>query len=264
MPRDINLRYVTITGADDKTEIMDLLDLSARYPFVEWGILFSQSKAGVPRYPSLDWVNELKSLAAAFSAKKTINFSSHLCGKWVSDVLEQGEVTFFKNDETLSQLFGRVQLNCYKEKLKEAVASSNFWKAALRLGKPILLGGNYGKSIELDVRKCAQFGVSALFDASGGHGKTSSSYREPFTFVKADPEKRTHSQNTMFCGYAGGLGPENIEEELEKISQAVGSNQFWIDMESRVRTADKTKDILDLGKVEKVLEIVSKRLSTDG
>ena len=258
----MNIGYVTITGADDKTEIMDLLDLSARYPFVEWGILFSQSKSGVARYPSLDWVNELKSLAAAFAAKRgvggSINLSSHLCGKWVSDVLERGEVTFYR-DESMFQLFQRAQLNCYKERLKEMVASPNFWKAALRLGKPILLGGNYN-NIELDVRKCAQFNVSALFDSSGGHGKTSSSYRPPFTYEHSDPEKRIHTQNVMFCGYAGGLGPDNIEEELDKIAKVAGSNQFWIDMESRVRTVEGSKDILDLGKVEKVLEIVMRRM----
>ena len=258
MQRDINLRYVTITGADDNTEIMDLLDLSSRYPFVEWGILFSQSKAGVARYPSLDWVNELKELHSHFAAKNNPpNFSSHLCGKWVSDLIDQGEVTFFKNNQELFPLFGRVQINCYREKLKEAVNSPNFWKAVLRLDKPIILGGNYA-NIELDVRKCSQYSIYPLFDSSGGNGKSCTSYHEPFTFVKVDLEKRTHIQNSMFCGYAGGLGPDNISEELDKILDATGTNQFWIDMESRIRTDDH----LDLNKVEKVLEIVSKRLSS--
>jgi hypothetical protein len=38
------LDRVTITGADDDVDIGDLVDLSARYPFVEWGILSSSSR----------------------------------------------------------------------------------------------------------------------------------------------------------------------------------------------------------------------------
>lgn len=259
MLRDLNLKYVTITGADDNTEIMDLFDLSARFPFVEWGILFSQSKSGVPRYPSLEWVEELCELAPHFYKKgSSLNFSSHLCGKWVSDIFDHGKVTFL-DDKKLLKLFGRVQVNCYKEKLKKAIESNEFWKAALRCNKPILLGGNYGK-LELDVRKCTQFGVYPLFDASGGHGKKSNSYRKPFELIKEHPDKRTHTVNSLFCGYAGGLGPENIDTELELILDSVGTTQFWIDMETNVRSKVGNKDYLDLDKVERVLNIVYERL----
>jgi hypothetical protein len=254
----INILYATITGADDETSIMDMFDLSARYPFVEWGILFSQSKAGVPRYPSFDWVEELCELHQSLSNNSKPHFSAHLCGKWVSDVLESGHISFF-DDKNLFKTFGRTQLNCGQDRLKEAIDSKQFWKAALRLKKPVILGGNYS-GIKFDVRKGSQHGVYPLFDASGGRGRITKDWLPPFTHEIMKPEQRLHLCNTHCCGYAGGLGPDNISEELDRIAEVVGVNQCWIDMESNVRTKTKTKDYLDLDKVEKVLEIVQGKM----
>ncbi len=79
----MKIKYVTLTGADDNTKHEELLRVSALYPFVEWGILFSQKKSGLAeRYPSWDWVVDL--------AKKTnenTNLSAHLCGQWVDDAM---------------------------------------------------------------------------------------------------------------------------------------------------------------------------------
>jgi hypothetical protein len=58
----MKIRYVTLTGADDDVDPQQLAEISQEYPFVEWGILFSQSKSGVERYSSIDWVVELLSL----------------------------------------------------------------------------------------------------------------------------------------------------------------------------------------------------------
>lgn len=49
-------------------------------------------------------------------------------------------------------------------------------------------------------------------------------------------------------GYAGGLGPENINEQLYRIS-SVAKGPIWIDMETRVRSQydldfDKVTDVL--------------------
>jgi hypothetical protein len=60
----------------------------------------------------------------------------------------------------------------------------------------------------------------------------------------------------VLCGYAGGLGPDNIEAQLELISKAVGNREIWVDMETHVRSNDDQR--FDLDKVEKVLEICAK------
>ncbi|MGC4120199.1 MAG: hypothetical protein QM765_37580 [Myxococcales bacterium] len=80
---------------------------------------------------------------------------------------------------------------------------------------------------------------SLLLDSSGGRG------RSPLRWP-ACPEG-------FACGFAGGLGPENLLTELERLSPLVGQGVTWVDMESRVRGADGIA--LDLDKVRRCLEI---------
>ena len=55
------------------------------------------------------------------------------------------------------------------------------------------------------------------------------------------------------CGYAGGLGPDNLKAELEYLDYFLPENTvIWIDMETNVRTNAK----LDLDKVKKCIDIV--------
>jgi hypothetical protein len=241
----MHLTHVTITGADDDVDQFDLFDLSVRFPFVEWGVLFSQSKAGVPRYPSWDWVLGLAEMKKTIK-HKTPKFSAHLCGKWVSDALT-GRISIFNNEPELNRLFHRIQLNCGKSRLKEAIENKDLWRAAMRVSQSVILGGNYG-NLKLDLGRCSLSGVYPLFDASGGHGKKPKDWPLPFSETKT--EGVVQKKHTQFCGYAGGLGPDNVAEELDRIEHVVGHVSVWIDMESGVRTKDK----FDLNKVEEVLE----------
>jgi hypothetical protein len=54
-----------------------------------------------------------------------------------------------------------------------------------------------------------------------------------------------------YHGYAGGLGPKTLPVELPRIAAAAGAARTWIDMESRVRSADDK--LLDLHKVRACL-----------
>ena len=48
----IKLKCVTMTGADEDTDISRMIYLSRRYPFVEWGVLISATRSGQQnRYP---------------------------------------------------------------------------------------------------------------------------------------------------------------------------------------------------------------------
>ncbi len=80
--------------------------------------------------------------------------------------------------------------------------------------------------------------TAALFDTSGGAGILPADWPEP--------------TKQFWCGYAGGLGPDNVAEQVEKINQTC-NGLFWIDMERRVRTDDDSA--LDMAKVRKVLEL---------
>jgi hypothetical protein len=229
----MKLRYVTLTGADDKTDPLAMRELSEKYKFVEWAILFSQAKAGVSRYPSLDWLE--KSLPYFYQ----MNMSAHLCGKWVDDA-NKGRITFLDDDD-MADAFGRLQLNMAKDKLLKVLNwETKLWDCALE--KPIILGGPYQKyKIKIPTDTFMQRGVSPLFDCSGGRGILAAEWPAPALDEYGKP---------LFCGYAGGLGPDNIEEELAKIEAVVGDAEIWVDMESKIRN---DKDEFDLEKCEQVL-----------
>ena len=80
--------------------------------------------------------------------------------------------------------------------------------------------------------------MSFLLDASGGRGIDT-----PINIVTSPG---------IHIGYAGGIGPDNVEMKLRKLLEYPSNESFWIDMETHVRTDD---DWLDLDKVERVLEI---------
>lgn len=227
----MKLKFVTLTGADDRTDVAHMVELSKKFPYVEWAILFSQSKAGVSRYPSLDWLE--KSLPYF----NQMNMSAHLCGKWVDDA-NKGRITFL-DDEDMSDAFGRLQLNMAKGRLLKVLkCETDFWDCAF--DKPIILGGPYQK-FNIPTDAFMLNGVSPLFDCSGGMGILASEWPAPALDEYGKP---------LFCGYAGGLGPDNIEEELAKIEAVVGDAEIWVDMESKIRN---NKDEFDLEKCEQVL-----------
>lgn len=258
----MKIKYVTLTGADNNTDIDGLMSLSKKYPYVEWGILFSQSKSGVPRYPDDEWVDQLGEAAikAICEDGATVNLSAHLCGKWVSDAFK-GRITFL-NREMMDETFDRIQLNCYKEKLKQAYENDLFWEAIDLAEKPVLLGGNYTSDIRemVDGTFLLHRGIYPLFDASGGHGKLPQKWPAPF---KAESQEYGKPGADIFCGYAGGLGPENVVEEIKLIEEQLGDegisadgmtvdSTIWIDMETKLRS----EDLFDLQKCEAVLKAV--------
>lgn len=223
----MKIKYVTLTGADDSVEPKDMAILSDKFKFVEWGILFSQSKSGVTRYPSNDWVLKL--------LNNNFNLAAHLCGKWVDDALN-GEITFLNNSRM--HCFNRIQLNMGKDRLQLAMTSNGLKQAVAKVNKPVIFGGNYKY---INVTSDFFILLYPLFDCSGGRGILND-WSKPF--IDKDGK-------ALFCGYAGGLGPENIAEELKKIDNIVGDATIWIDMESKLRTDNR----FDLDKCEQVLQI---------
>ena len=57
-------------------------------------------------------------------------------------------------------------------------------------------------------------------------------------------------------GYAGGLGPQNISDQLKLMASPSQGKAVWVDMESSLRSTVEEKDIFDLGKVQVVIDKV--------
>ena len=225
----MHLDRVTMTGADDSTKVEDLWNLSARYPFVEWGILVSSSQEGSNRFPSAKWLKGLPG---------TPGLSLHLCGKYVRDLLV-GEITF---PSEWIELFPRIQLNFHAERTE--CQPVKFAKALASMGKKqfiFQIDGELGNRHMFDAKAAwPHLDIVPLFDISGGAGIVPDQWPEPM------PEFDYH-------GYAGGLGPQNLHEQIELIAKAAGKEHIWIDMETKVRSLDDSA--FDLAKVGQCLEI---------
>lgn len=231
----MKIKYVALTGADTTVKHQALADLSQKYPFAEWAILFSQSKAGVPRYPSHDWAVDLAGLAR----DANMNLAAHLCGKWVEDALK-GNITFVNNVD-FDRAFGRLQLNMGTERLKQAVTCEPLFNAVKHVRQDVIFGGNY-RHITIDAEFFLKSGLFPLFDASGGRGVETKDWPEPFRLSNGTP---------LVCGYAGGLGPDNVADEVARIEDKAKEAVIWIDMETKLRSKS---DNFDLEKCEAVLQ----------
>jgi hypothetical protein len=262
------LDRITITGADDTTDISALLDISREFSCVEWAVLYSRHE-GRPRFPSAAWREKLLTAATGFAVPSNLDvqLSAHLCGGYVRALL-LGEPV--RGDWQRPE-FARVQLNFHGEQPTYAFSA---FQAALR-DRPALRGQSWIFQIDgvndflfeetltlaaiapMDhlppeheavgpMLATARAGIEVvpLFDASHGAGVSPNAW--PAARYR-DAEDRL-----LYHGYAGGLGPENIADELGKIAAAAGDARVWIDMETRVRTDDLAA--LDLGKVRSVLK----------
>jgi len=224
------LNRVTVTGADDSTDPKDLLKIQLQYPYVEWGILLSKSSEGSPRFPTKEWLKDL-------SKYSELNLSGHLCGRWVRDLCA-GQNTFSSERPAESLLFKRFQLNFHsyqhlvtdQQRFAEATKSLNADQIILQFDKVNDHLLKFLRSESID--------AVPLFDTSGGAGILPNTWPDYLQGI--------------YCGYAGGLSPTNLTEQMEKISKVCGLGPIWIDAESRLRSRDNIK--FDLGLVKAFLE----------
>ena len=226
------LKQVTLTGADDRTKISDLIELHSHYPFLELGILVGTHE-GTPRFPSADWIRELVRARADTGLK----LSLHVCGIPLREIVEQGTATNLLRTRELQGphlFFKRIQLNVNglvadPDSVFRNVGevAANVLSVALQWdGKPEFIFQNAGKlplEAMAGVKKLHK--VSILNDASGGRG-----------IVPEWPGPSGDCEN----GWAGGLSPDNLFDELPKIhAKASTSRNFWIDAETGVRDGDE-------------------------
>lgn len=232
----MKLKYCTITGADDQVDPEDLAVLSGRYPFVEWGILCSKDRMRQSRYPSQGWIDDF--IQVVMEDSRTIYPSLHICGEFIDRFLQLDPELVH-----LAHCFGRIQLN--KKIPLEGSAINELFRCIYKYESPVIVQVNReNQDLWMHLHTLSNFHV--LFDESRGNGIKASGYNIPL--------------RGNLCGYAGGLGPDNLQEELRKIERSAGDREVWIDMETRVRTNDR----LDLDKVEQVLKIVKEYRGVDG
>jgi hypothetical protein len=226
------MNKVTLTGADDRTDISAMIDLSAEFPFAEWGILVSAKQEGSSRFPSRNWIERFCHRAAV----PAVAVSMHVCGSWVRAML-RGQLDWNALPE-VRIVADRVQVNTHAEEHISNVAFLDW--IGERNRKQFIIQLDAVNDHILDAAFARKLNVAGLFDGSHGAGVLPADWLSP-------------RYKDVYYGYAGGLGPENVVEQVGKIAKAAAWHKpgFWIDMEGRVRTHEE----FDLAKVRRVLEL---------
>lgn len=222
MPRLTRVTRVALTGADDNTDPKDLVALSEEFPFVEWGILFSTTRAGTARYPSAAWVEALNPYAPH------LKLAAHFCGQYTRDTLA-GDDKWLDGKEGM---FQRIQLNGFKPSDRDIAI-----QLPCKFGFEFILQTRCEEDLGpvADIaRHMGKNKASALYDPSGGNGIETTQWPK--------------APNGLRMGYAGGINPDNVKDVLRSLGNP--SPTYWIDMESGVRTDER----FDLAKCRKVLE----------
>ncbi len=224
----MRLKHITFTGIDARTDIKALQEIQKEYPLAEFGVLTSYHwNENGNRYLDPQFLNTLRGCR--------LNLALHVCGSAAHDAT-LGRWNKIRN-LTLGNmfLFNRVQIN-----------------VANRQDNPPRLASTYNMKTELIVQQRPENtclyensqwigsdedgGVSMLLDASGGLGLDT-----PIVLYPSNGK----------IGYAGGINPDNVAAKLEYLLRNVRTGDFWIDMESGVRT----DDWFDIDKVRRVLAI---------
>lgn len=235
----MRLKKVTLTGADDSIRPRDLLELTLEFPFVEWGLLVSAKQMGKPRFPSAEWLKELKGILGELPARSGPNLSIHVCGRWVRDIASGNVPEGFAALPLSLDFVKRFQLNFHAEPHEFSPAMSMALMAAPTAGKEII--AQYDGVNEKAIEGLGLRDVVPLFDASHGAG-----------LLPNEWPKTSSVPDYPIYGYAGGLGPDNLPAQLGWIEKAAGEKPFWVDMETKVRSNDDA--LFDLDKCKKCLE----------
>lgn len=206
---------ITFTGIDESCAIDELLTLLYADHRIELGILYSETKAGTGRYPTPAWIRQ--TAGRIYSSHGYGRVALHVCGRAVKRLL-RGE----KLDPELPSLweFERIQLNGHFDSLDTGPL-----RRFIGDGNPgfrVITQFDGNPTLHDSLRRPAH---QVLFDSSGGQGVERSHW--PTHLADWD------------CGYAGGLGPDNLRRELPRIAEAASVYPYWIDMESKLREDDR-------------------------
>lgn len=194
-----NINTITLTGADERTSLDELLELTQLYHEVEIGLLYTENPEGRNRYPSMAW---LQRTAQVLSGRVAI----HVCGSGARRRLLNGELDALIRYAPRIQVNGRIdpaELHLLARRVGTLITQHNAFKECL-MTIPV---ANH----------------SLLIDASGGRGIT--------------PDGWDVLMTQKPVGRAGGLGPDNLTSELGTFA-VEARNGAWVDMEGKLRTDD--------------------------
>ena len=217
------LKTVVCSGINEKNDIDNAIEFLKQYKTAEFGVQCSPKKAGYDT-PRFDWLKELLSLLNKQQIENRVALH-----------LNEGFVVSFCNgklpDEisdllTIGNTVGRLQLN-FKIG-REFFDSGNIpdiktLNQTMKIVEPHAIILSASQPNLPFIRKAHHYGMKfdVLFDDSFGEGIAPDTRKAPLF-------------DDVFQGYAGGLSPENIAEELIKIKK-VAQGAVFIDAEGKLK-----------------------------
>ena len=195
--------FVAFTGVDTLEVLPEMKRLSSHYA-IEWGILIDRRRAGCPRFPTADVIAGLLTAAG-------LRLAAHVCGDEAFAIANRSATV------SLSLAgFQRLQVNhSFTGSSGEQIENCIRFGRSNGVRTVLQTPGEFPDEARLDW----------LFDASFGTGKVPS--RWP-----------SSADCAAFVGYSGGINPENVGEVLVVVG-AYEDRQYWIDVESGVRTGGR-------------------------
>lgn len=220
-----NLTSVTLTGIDEHTSVDDIIAISNDFPAVEWGILYSPkvsdgahpvpSEVAGQRYPRVRSIEKLLT-----ELPGNVQMAIHVCGKGAADLInEEPIVTKLLKMAEAREKPARVQLNFNQSRTPVDLDRLTELMAKHPRLRFITQHNKANRSVWEHLGGVPNFSV--LFDESGGNGIECKTWQSPLAGVE--------------CGYAGGLGPDNLRASMKHIVRAAAGGAFWIDMEGKLR-----------------------------
>lgn len=238
------IERITFTGADDITRVSEMAGISCAFPHVEWGILVSSlTGPRKTRFPSLNWRNQLSDAVKASDGRMRV--SAHLCGEAAQSALLGRDPC--EHVGNLFRVCERYQINFKYHSQKIFAPAVASMAKALAQTVIVQMSDNSNSDLCDGLFICgAKFDV--LWDYSGGRGVTPEHW----------PRRML---NARMNGYAGGLTPSNLAQEIHKIESAADM-YYNVDMETGVRSKSSTGDEFSLNACQAVCVALQDRIAT--
>ena len=209
----MKLKQITFTGIDRWTDLSELKKIQKYVPNIEFGVLLSRNwKENGNRYFDPSELYKLRGLG--------LNLSCHLCGYLAREAVNNNWKPVIDLCEGNFDLFKRCQLNVSNNK-------SNPEKLELDIPDTldeVIIQQHSVDNIELWKSAMPNNKITILLDASGGQGIDT-------TVVALD--------SPFKVGYAGGISFDNISNKVSFLENSPIVRDYWVDMESSIRTDDK-------------------------
>ena len=240
-------RILTLSGVDRHTNLEELIAILREYPWVEVGLLVSDTSTASRYWNFAEVADVVSELWSGLQDKERLavgpQVAIHVCGSAAREnLLRGGEAADLCRRLDRIQVNGAVDDDTIKQLL-------NMWPGT----KIITQVKITDHDLQLPVVR-SHVRRSYLVDASGGRGILPARWRAPRLDV--DPRQAIFTSNV---GFAGGLGPMNLREQLPLIMEQA-YHGWWIDMETSLRTDPGPEGRFSLGLAQLAIDCVEKTL----